>query len=115
MTTVDGFDVCWHCLSCLEPAPAHCEHCPAPGDCDVEGCDEPGCSGVELAGPGDEGDTTGLLDTTTAVELELRGENRRLRLLLRRVVDDGNDPDSLRALTRDIAIELGCTDPLAQN
>lgn len=87
----DGFDVCWHCLCCLVPAPAHCEHCPPPGECDVLGCDEPGCCG-EVPPPS-------RLDRCLA--------------LLRRVIDDSLDPDALRALARDIALELAVPDPLA--
>ncbi len=111
---LDAFDVGWHCLCCLEPAPPHCEHCPPPGECDVLGCDEPGCSGVELDCDV-ELDTTGLIDTSTAVECDLRLENRRLRRLLQRVIDDDRDPTALRQLSQDIAIELGVSDPLAQN
>ena len=103
-------DVCWHCRIVLLPEPhPHCDQCPPFGECDVLGCDEPGCSGVV------ELDAADIADTVLAVESDLRGENRRLRQLLRRVIDDDRDPASLRALSRDIAVELGARDPLVEN
>lgn len=96
MTTDGDPDVCWHCRAVLMPEPApHCDQCPPFGDCDELGCDEPGCTGDPV---------------TLAMT-----ERQRLRDLLRRVIDDGNDATALRALARDIARELGAADPLAQN
>lgn len=86
-------DVCWHCHVCLVPEPAHCEQCPPPDECDLVGCSEPGCCG--------EAPVPSRLD--------------RCLGLLRRIIDDGNDPPALRVLARDIANELGVPDPFAQN
>lgn len=86
-------DVCWHCRAVLLPEPAYCEHCPPPGACDVFGCGEPGCR--------DEPPEPSRLD--------------RCLELLRRVIDDRTDPAALRALARDIAVELGAPLPPGQN
>ncbi len=93
MTVEADPDVCWHCRACLAPEPPHCDQCPPPGDCDVLGCDEPGCSGAP--------------PVPTRLD--------RCLDLLRRVIDDGNDLASLRALASDIANELGVPDRQAQN
>lgn len=84
-------DVCWHCHAVLLPEPPHCDQCPPPDGCDVLGCDEPGCCGAE----------------------PLPSRLDRCLDLLRRVIDDGLDPAALRALARDIAVELGTPDPFA--
>lgn len=92
----DDPDVCWHCRVVLLPEPApHCDQCPPFGECDELACAEPGCTGEPVT---------------------LRTDERqRLRDLLRRVIEDGNDPSALRALAHDIAVELGTPDPFAQN
>jgi hypothetical protein len=100
-------DLCWHCHAVLIPEPAHCDRCPAPGDCDVEGCSAPGCS-----------DEVFIDEDWLECDLPPDDDTQRLiraHKLLHRVIEDPNDLDSLKILSRDIRIELYGSDPGADN